>query len=199
MSVATTPCAAVGVAVIGVTATGVAVGGVAVIGAVVGGAVIGVVVVDMPAGVVVTLGAIGVRFDVGVGVGRAAPTTTTVGWADSHAASASTISGRVNGARTRKGTSLHTGSEDTVSHRRHAEIENAIGDLKYGGRAQPPTIRALRRQRRMARRLGHRPQPRTMDARNGLGEQVVTTKTMQYGLLAPAEDSFVPLRARLCH
>ena len=37
-----------------------------------------------------------------------------------------------------------------ADHRRHAEIENAIRDLKYGGRAEPHAVGALRRQRRLA-------------------------------------------------
>ena len=37
-----------------------------------------------------------------------------------------------------------------ADHRRHAEIENAIRDLKYGGGAEPHAVGALRRQRRLA-------------------------------------------------
>ena len=37
-----------------------------------------------------------------------------------------------------------------TDHRRHAEIENAIRDLKYGGGAEPHAVEALRRQRRLA-------------------------------------------------
>jgi hypothetical protein len=44
-----------------------------------------------------------------------------------------------------------------ADHRRHAEIENAIRDLKYGGGPEPPAVRAVPRQRRLARGAGDRP------------------------------------------
>ena len=37
-----------------------------------------------------------------------------------------------------------------ADHRRHAEVENAIRDLKYGVGAEPHAVGALRRQRRLA-------------------------------------------------
>ena len=37
-----------------------------------------------------------------------------------------------------------------ADHRRHAEVENAIRDLKYRRRAEPHAVGALRRQRRLA-------------------------------------------------
>ena len=48
-----------------------------------------------------------------------------------------------------------------ADHRRHAEVENAIRDLKR--RPQSPALRPLRRQRRLAGRPGDRPQPRSLD------------------------------------
>ena len=50
-----------------------------------------------------------------------------------------------------------------ADHRRHAEIENAIRDLKYGVGAQPPPLGTLPRQRRLAGRPGDGPQPGTLD------------------------------------
>ena len=44
-----------------------------------------------------------------------------------------------------------------AGHRRHAEIKNAIRDLKYGVGAQPFPFGTLSRQRRLAGRPGHRP------------------------------------------
>ncbi len=43
-----------------------------------------------------------------------------------------------------------------ADHRRHAEIENAIRDLKYGVRAQPPAVWEVRRERGLAGGPGHR-------------------------------------------
>ena len=42
-----------------------------------------------------------------------------------------------------------------TDHRRHAEIENAIRDLKYGGRAEPHAVGPLHRQRRLAGGTGY--------------------------------------------
>ena len=50
-----------------------------------------------------------------------------------------------------------------ADHRRHAEIENAIRDLKYGVRAEPSPLGALRRQRRLAGGTGDGAQPRPLD------------------------------------
>ena len=50
-----------------------------------------------------------------------------------------------------------------ADHRRHAEIENAIRDLKYGVGAQPSPLRPLRRQRRLAGGAGDGAQPRSLD------------------------------------
>ena len=41
-----------------------------------------------------------------------------------------------------------------ADHRRHAEIENAIRDFKYGYGIQPPAIGTLRRQRSLADSAG---------------------------------------------
>ena len=50
-----------------------------------------------------------------------------------------------------------------ADHRRHAEIENAIRDLKYGVGAQPSPVRPFPRQCRLAGRPSDRPQPGTVD------------------------------------
>ena len=44
-----------------------------------------------------------------------------------------------------------------ADHRRHAEIENAIRDLKYGVGVEPSPLRPLRRQRRLAGGAGDGP------------------------------------------
>ena len=67
-----------------------------------------------------------------------------------------------------------------ADHRRHAEIENAIRDLKYGvGLNHLPSGRFPANpepaEGRLAGGAGDRPQP----ARIGLGQQVVTTKTLR--------------------
>ena len=56
-----------------------------------------------------------------------------------------------------------------ADHRRHAEIENAIRDLKYGVGLQPSPLGALRRQRCLAGRPGGRPQPGTLDGAHRSG------------------------------
>ena len=56
-----------------------------------------------------------------------------------------------------------------ADHRRHAEIENAIRDLKYGVGLQPSPLGALRRQRCLAGRPGDRPQPGTLDGAHRSG------------------------------
>ena len=60
-----------------------------------------------------------------------------------------------------------------ADHRRHAEIENAIRDLKYGVGAQSPALWSLRRQWRLARGPGDRPQPCSLDGpdRAGRGDR----------------------------
>ena len=65
-----------------------------------------------------------------------------------------------------------------ADHRRHAEIENAIRDLKYGVGLKSP-VGALRRQRSLAGGAGDGPQPGSLDGAHRLGEQVVTTKTLR--------------------
>ena len=50
-----------------------------------------------------------------------------------------------------------------ADHRRHAEIENAIRDLKYGVGPQPSPLGALRRQRHLAGGPGDGPQPGPLD------------------------------------
>ena len=65
-------------------------------------------------------------------------------------------------------------------HRRHAEIENAIRDLKYGvGLNHLPSGRFPANGAWLAVQVT-RPQPGTLDgSRIGLGEQIVTTKTLR--------------------
>ena len=65
-----------------------------------------------------------------------------------------------------------------ADHRRHAEIENAIRDLKYGV-PQSSSLGTLPRQRRLAGGAGHGPPLARWTARIGLGELVVTTKTLR--------------------
>ena len=50
-----------------------------------------------------------------------------------------------------------------ADHRRHAEIENAIRDLKYGVGTQPSPLGPLPRQRRLAGGAGDGPQPGSLD------------------------------------
>ena len=54
-----------------------------------------------------------------------------------------------------------------ADHRRHAEIENAIRDLEVRHGAQPPAVREVRGQRRLARRPGDGSQPRPLDREAG--------------------------------
>ena len=56
-----------------------------------------------------------------------------------------------------------------ADHRRHAEIENAIRDLKHGRRTQPSPLGALRRQRRLAGGAGDGTQPRPLDSAHRSG------------------------------
>ena len=56
-----------------------------------------------------------------------------------------------------------------ADHRRHAEIENAIRDLKYGVGLNHPPLRPLRRQRRLAGGAGHRPQSGSLDGAHRSG------------------------------
>ena len=51
-----------------------------------------------------------------------------------------------------------------ADHRRHAEIENAIRDLKYGVMAEPSPLGPLRRQRRLAGGTGDGAQPGPLDS-----------------------------------
>ena len=51
-----------------------------------------------------------------------------------------------------------------ADHRRHAEIENAIRDLKYGVGTQSSPVRPFRRQRRLAGGTGDGPQPGPLDS-----------------------------------
>ena len=55
-----------------------------------------------------------------------------------------------------------------ADHRRHAEIENAIRDLKYGV-SEPHAVRPLRRQRRLAGGTGDGPQPGPLDGADRSG------------------------------
>ena len=74
-----------------------------------------------------------------------------------------------------------------ADHRRHAEIENAIRDTRpqVRRRAEPSPLGPLRRQRRLARGTGDGPLAR-WTARIGLGEQIVTTKTLRRRVFALA-------------
>ena len=56
-----------------------------------------------------------------------------------------------------------------ADHRRHAEIENAIRDLKYGVGVEPSPLGPLPRQRRLAGGAGDRPQPGTLDGAHRSG------------------------------
>ena len=57
-----------------------------------------------------------------------------------------------------------------ADHRRHAEIENAIRDLKYGVGAEPSSPRArFARQRRLAGRPDDGPQPGPLDGADRSG------------------------------
>ncbi len=56
-----------------------------------------------------------------------------------------------------------------ADHRRHAEVENAIRDLKYGVGLKPHALGALRRQRRLAGGTGDGPQHGPLDGANRPG------------------------------
>ena len=56
-----------------------------------------------------------------------------------------------------------------ADHRRHAEIENAIRDLKYGVGAEPSPLGPLRRQRRLAGGTGDGAQPGPLDGADWSG------------------------------
>ena len=73
-----------------------------------------------------------------------------------------------------------------ADHRRHAEIENAIRDLKYGvGLNHLPSGRLAANAAWLAvQAMAHNLARRT--ARIGLGEQVVTTKTLRRRFLSLA-------------
>ena len=66
-----------------------------------------------------------------------------------------------------------------ADHRRHAEIENAIRDLKYGVGLNHLPLGPLRRQRRLAGGTGDGAQPGPLDSADRPGEQIVTTKTLR--------------------
>ena len=66
-----------------------------------------------------------------------------------------------------------------ADHRRHAEVENAIRDLKYGVRAEPHAVGPLRRQRRLAAVQVMAHNLARWRARLGLGERIATTKTLR--------------------
>ena len=51
-----------------------------------------------------------------------------------------------------------------ADHRRHAEVENAIRDLKYGVRLNPHAVGVLRRQRRLVGDTGDGPQLGPLDS-----------------------------------
>ncbi len=76
-----------------------------------------------------------------------------------------------------------------ADHRRHAEIENAIRDLKYGvGLNHLPSGRFPANAAWLAVQvLAHNPARWT--ARTGLGEQILTTKTLR--------RRFFPLAGRI--
>ena len=56
-----------------------------------------------------------------------------------------------------------------ADHRRHAEIENAIRDLKYGVGSQPSPVRPFPRQRRLAGDTGDGSQPGALDGAHRSG------------------------------
>ena len=87
-----------------------------------------------------------------------------------------------------------------ADHRRHAEIENAIRDLKHGvglnhrplETLQPPTSEWLAR-------TGDSTQHRPLGLRRiGLGEQVVTTKTLRRAVRLPGRTDH-PLGSQQRH
>ena len=59
--------------------------------------------------------------------------------------------------------------EPEADHRRHAGIENAIRDLKYGVGLEPSPLGPLRRQRRLAGRPDDGPQPGPLDGADRSG------------------------------
>ena len=71
-----------------------------------------------------------------------------------------------------------------ADHRRHAEVENAIRDLKYGVGAEPSPLGPLRRQRRLAGGTGDGHNLARWTARIGLGERTVITKDPQARVFA---------------
>ena len=73
-----------------------------------------------------------------------------------------------------------------ADHRRHAEIENAIRDLKYGVGLNHLPSGALPCQRSLAGGTGHGPQPGRWTGRIAPGETVATTKTLRRRFLSLA-------------
>ena len=73
-----------------------------------------------------------------------------------------------------------------ADHRRHAEIENAIRDVKYGVGLNPSSRGPIRRQRSLARGASDRTDLRPLDgAGQGLGVGSVMARHVQAALLRP--------------
>ena len=72
-----------------------------------------------------------------------------------------------------------------ADHRRHAEIENTIRDLKYGVWTQPSSVRTLRRERRVAPSTSSPTTSPAGSAALGSGAEgpPMTTKTLRTRLL----------------
>ena len=74
-----------------------------------------------------------------------------------------------------------------ADHRRHAEIENAIRDLKYGvGLNHLPSGRFAANGAWLAVQLMAQPGPRTASASAWVDDQIVTTKTLRRRVFALA-------------
>ena len=76
-----------------------------------------------------------------------------------------------------------------ADHRRHAEIENAIRDLKYGVGLKPSPLGTLSRQRRLAGRPGHCPQFGPLDWAHRSGRGVGNHQNPAATLLLPGRTA----------
>ena len=76
-----------------------------------------------------------------------------------------------------------------ADHRRHAEIENAIRDLKYGVGLNPSPLGPLRRQRRLAGGTGDGAQPGPLDSPHRPGSADRDHQDPQAAVLLPGRTA----------
>ena len=89
-----------------------------------------------------------------------------------------------------------------ADHRRHAEIENAIRDLKHGVGLNPSPLGPLRRQRRLAGGTGDGPQHRPLDSAHRSGRAGGDHQDPPAAVSSPWPDGSPARRAAshcICH